>query len=312
MPADAKLDACIAAVRRFNRFYTRQIGLLRKSYLDSPFSLAEMRVLYEIAHAEGPNASDIARRLDLDAGYLSRLLQTFEKRGLVVRVRSRTDARRSELALTARGRRTFAPLERRSDREVGAMLARLSDADRSRLVAAMRGIEALLGAEPDAAPERAYTLRAPRPGDFGWIVARHAALYAEEYQWTEPFEGFCAQIVADFVNEHDAKRERCWIAERESESVGSIMLVKDAADVARIRLLLVEPQARGLGIGHRLVDECLHFARKAGYRKVTLWTHSNLTAARKIYERAGFGLVETKKHMNWGKRIVSETWDLVL
>jgi DNA-binding MarR family transcriptional regulator/GNAT superfamily N-acetyltransferase len=310
--AHARLDTRIAAVRRFNRFYTRQIGLLRKSYLGSPFSLAEMRVLYEIAHADRPNATDIARKLDLDAGYLSRVLRNFENRGLVSRARSKADARQSHLALTAGGRRTFDPIDRRSQREVGSMLARLSNAGQTRLLAAMRRIEELLGGEPEPSPKRAYILRAPKPGDFGWIVARHAALYAQDYGWRGPFEGLCAQIVADYVNKHDPQRERCWIAEADGENVGSVMLVKDSNDVARIRMLLVEPQARGLGIGVRLVEECVSFARKAKYRKVTLWTHSVLTTARNIYERAGFKLVASQKHNSWGRRVIGETWDLAL
>lgn len=190
------------------------------------------------------------------------------------------------------------------------MLAKLSDAGQGHLTAAMRSIEQLLGDEPDVSARQKYTLRAPRPGDFGWIVARHAALYAEEYKWSEPFEGLCAQIVAEFVNKHDPKRERCWIAELDGQNIGSIILVKESEDVARIRLLLVEPNARGLGVGVRLVEECLSFARRAKYRKITLWTHSVLVAARKIYERAGFKLVSTQRHNNWGEHVVSETWDL--
>jgi DNA-binding MarR family transcriptional regulator/GNAT superfamily N-acetyltransferase len=309
---NAQLDTHIAAVRRFNRFYTRQIGLLRRSFLDSPFSLAESRVLYEIAHAEKPTATDIARKLDLDAGYLSRMLRAFEKRGLVARVKSKADARRSNLALTLRGRRTFDPLEHRSLREAGAMLAKLSDAGQAHLATAMQNIETLLEPQSGAAPGPTYILRAPRPGDYGWMVARHAALYAQDYKWTGPFEGLCAQIVADFVNKHDPARERCWIAELNGENVGSIILVEESRNIARIRMLLVEPKARGLGIGVRLVEECLGFARKARYRKVTLWTHSVLTAARNIYERAGFKLVATQKHKTWGKEVVGETWDLEL
>ena len=308
----AHLDARTAAVRRFNRFYTRQIGLLRKSYLGSPFSLAEMRVLYEIAHADRPNATDIARKLDLDAGYLSRVLRDFENRELVSRARSKADARQSHLALTSRGRRTFDPIDRRSQREVRSMLASLSDAGQTNLVAAMRRIEELLGGKPDPSPRRAYILRAPKPGDFGWIVARHAVLYAQEYRWTGAFEGLCAQIVADYVNKHDPQRERCWMAELDGENAGSVMLVKDSEDVARIRMLLVEPTARGLGIGVRLVEECVSFARKAQYRKVTLWTHSVLTTARNIYERAGFKLVASQQHNSWGRKVVGETWDLAL
>lgn len=309
---NAQLNARIAAVRSFNRFYTVQIGLLRKSYLDSPYSLAEMRVLYELAHAETPNATDVAKKLGLDAGYLSRVLRAFEKQGLITRVKSKADARRSDLKLTASGRRAFKLLDSRSQGEVGGMLSGLSEDHQARLVSSMHAIEKLLGAEPSAAQAGPYTLREPRPGDFGWIVQRHAALYAEEYQWTGPFEGMCAEIVAGFANTQDRKRERCWIAVLDGENVGSIMLVKDADDVARIRLFLVEPTARGLGIGKGLVEESLRFARKAGYRKVTLWTHSVLTAARNIYERAGFKLVASETHNSWGKEVVGETWNLLL
>jgi DNA-binding MarR family transcriptional regulator/GNAT superfamily N-acetyltransferase len=304
----------IAAARRFNRFYTRQIGVLRKGYLDSPFSLGEGRVLYEIAHGNAPTASVIARTLDLDAGYLSRVLRNFEKRGLITRKASDRDARQSHLALTARGKSTFAPLERRSQRDVGRMLGKLEPAEQARLVAAMAEIETLLG--NDAAAQRdekpPYILREPRPGDFGWIVARHAELYAQEYQWTEPFEGLCAQIVADFVNKFDPTCERCWIAERNGENVGTVMLVKDKAGVARVRLLLVDPKARGLGLGQRLVDECIAFARAAGYTKITLWTHSVLKAARHIYEKAGFKLTGRERHKSWGRDVTSEFWDLEL
>ena len=306
------LDTRIAAMRRFNRFYTRRIGLLRKSYLGSAFSLAEMRVLFEIAHDDQPSATDIARRLDLDAGYLSRLLRNFEDRGLVARSRSKVDARQSHLELTPRGQRAFEPIEARSQREIGSMLAKLSKAEQARLLAAMRSIEGILAQDPRPSSRRDYVLRAPKPGDFGWMVSRHAAVYAQEYGWKGPFEGMCAQIVADYVNRHDPRRERCWIVELDGENVGSIMLVKDSGDVARIRMLLVEAPARGLGIGVRLVGECIDFARKSKYAKVTLWTHSVLTAARNIYERTGFELVASEKHSKWGKEVVGETWDLML
>jgi DNA-binding MarR family transcriptional regulator/GNAT superfamily N-acetyltransferase len=307
-------DDRVAAVRRFNRFYTRQIGVLRRTYLDSPYSLGEARVLYEIASGRSLTASDIGRALDLDAGYLSRVLRAFEKRGLIERKTSPSDARQNHLALSPCGRKSFVPLEQRSQGSTAAMLDRLAAEDQARLVAAMRTIETLLGG---GAPERprsdnAYILRAPAPGDFGWVVKRHAELYAQEYQWTEPFEGLCAQIVADFANNFDAKRERCWIAEVNGENVGCIFLAKDSEAVARVRLLLVEPKARGLGLGARLVDECLRFARRAGYRKATLWTHSVLTAARHIYETAGFKLTSTDRHESWGRRVVSEHWDLEL
>lgn len=304
----------IAAVRRFNRYYTRQIGVLRKTFLDSPYSLGEARVLYEVASRRAPTASDIARSLDLDAGYLSRVLRNFERRGLIRRQTSSKDARQSHLTLTARGQKSFTPLDARSQRDTAAMLAKLEPADRARLIAAMGAIEGLLGGAPAAevASQRNYILRPPRPGDFGWIVKRHAELYAQEYLWREPFEGVCAQIVADFVNKYDASRERCWIAESNGENVGTVMLVNDGDGVARLRLLLVEPKARGLGIGARLTDEAVHFARGAGYRKITLWTHSVLTAARHIYQGAGFKLMRSEEHQSWGQPVVSEHWDLEL
>jgi DNA-binding MarR family transcriptional regulator/GNAT superfamily N-acetyltransferase len=304
----------VAKVRRFNRFYTRQLGVLRRTYLDSPYSLGEARLLYEIATGGAPTASDIGRALDLDAGYLSRTLRTFEKRGLIDRTASTSDARQSHLALSARGKKAFAPLERRSQRDTAAMLEALSPADEARLIAAMATIEEVLGgaAGPNAQSDRRTILRAPRAGDFGWIVKRHAELYRQEYGWVEPFEGVCAQIVADFVNKFDRKRERCWIAELDGDNVGSIMLAKETATVARVRLLLVDPKARGLGLGARLTDESIRFARHAGYKKMTLWTHSVLTAARHIYHKAGFKLMRSERHRSWGRPVVSEHWDLEL
>lgn len=301
----------IAAARRFNRFYTRQIGVLRRNYLDSPFSLGESRVLYEILHG-ARTASDVGRALDLDAGYLSRVLRNFEKRGLISRKVSDQDARQSHLALTALGRNAFAPLEKRSQETVASMFGKLKPAEQTRLVTAMAEIETLLGGGTAPKPEAGYTLRAPHPGDFGWIVSRHAELYEKEYGWTVPFEGLCAQIVADFVNNFDSTCERCWIAELNGENVGCIMLAKGKPGVARIRLLLVDPKARGLGLGARLVDECLRFARESGYKKITLWTHSILKAARHIYEKAGFRLMRTERHKSWGRAVVSEHWDLTL
>jgi DNA-binding MarR family transcriptional regulator/GNAT superfamily N-acetyltransferase len=303
----------VAAVRRFNRFYTRQIGVLRKNFLDSPYSLGEARVLYEMASDHSPTASDIARSLGLDAGYLSRVLRNFHKRGLIEKTTSPNDGRQSHLRLSARGKKSFAPLEARSQRAAAAMLEQLVLADRARLVAAMDTIRRLLGgAANKKARQRNYILRPPRPGDFGWIVKRHAELYAQEYGWREPFEGLCAQIVADFVNKYDAARERCWIAELDGENAGTIMLVNDGGGVARLRLLLVEPNARGLGIGARLTDEAIRFARDAGYHKITLWTHSILAAARHTYEKAGFTLTGTEEHQSWGQPVVSEFWDLKL
>jgi DNA-binding MarR family transcriptional regulator/GNAT superfamily N-acetyltransferase len=305
----------IAIVRRFSRFYTRQIGVLRRNFLDSPYSLGEARVLYEIASGQSPTATDIGRALDLDAGYLSRLLRNFEKRGLVRRTPSPRDARQSHLALTQRGRQAYAPLEQRSQGDTAAMLEKLVPADQARLIAAMNTIETLLDGNTAATPpaaNRAYQLREPRPGDFGWIVRRHAELYAQEYGWTEPFEGVCAQIVADFANKNDPARERCWIAESAGENVGCVFLVADSDIVARVRLLLVDPKARGLGLGARLVDECITFARRAGYKQITLWTHSVLKAARHIYQKAGFKITSSEEKVSFGKPVVSEYWDLQL
>ena len=305
----------IAAVRRFNRFYTRQIGVLRKNYLDSPYSLGEMRVIYELAQNEKLTASDIARTLDLDMGYLSRLLRNFEKRGLINRKISASDARQSHLALTARGRKMFAPMEQRSQQYAAAMLAKLNNMQQEQIVSAMDAIETLLAGTPTAkASDRVpYTLREPRAGDFGWIVSRHAELYLREYGWADPFEGLCAQIVADFINNFNPGRERCWIAEMDGENVGCVMLVKDdQPNVARLRLLLVDPKARGLGLGARLVDECVRFARANGYAKITLWTHSVLSAARHVYEGAGFNLTSSEPRRSWGKDVVAEFWDLEL
>ena len=303
----------IAAVRRFNRYYTRQIGVLRKTFLDSPYSLGEARVLYEIAINHSPTASEIARSLDLDAGYLSRVLRNFERRGLIRKRASPNDGRQSHLRLTPRGRKSFMPLDERSQRDTAAMLGKLAPAEQARLIAAMTAIETLLeGQIQEPKLQRRYTLRAPRPGDFGWIIKRNAELYAQDYGWVAPFEGVCAQIVAEFVNKFDATRERGWIAEIDGENVGSLMLANDGDGVARLRLLSVEPRARGLGIGARLVDEAIRFARSAGYRKIALWTHSVLTAARHIYQSAGFKLMRSEEHQSWGQPVVSEHWDLDL
>jgi DNA-binding MarR family transcriptional regulator/GNAT superfamily N-acetyltransferase len=312
MAAIRQRDQRIDAVRGFNRFYTRQIGVLRKTFLDSPYSLGEARVLYEIASHDAPTASDVGRALNLDAGYLSRLLRNFEKRGLIKREVSARDARQSHLALSPRGHAAYQSLDQRSQRDMEAMLGKLEPAEQARLVAAMQTIETLLGGETPVAPKAQHILRAPRPGDFGWIVKRNAEIYAKEYGWHEPFEGVCAQIVADFVNKFDAEKERCWIAEMDGENVGCIFVARDSDTVARIRLLIVEPKARGLGLGAKLVDECIRFARRSGYKQMTLWTHSVLTAARHIYEKAGFRLQRTEQHSDWGPPVVSEHWDLEL
>jgi DNA-binding MarR family transcriptional regulator/N-acetylglutamate synthase-like GNAT family acetyltransferase len=300
----------IAAVRRFNRFYTRHIGVLREKPYESRFSLTEVRVLYELAHREKPMATELAKDLGLDAGYLSRVLSGFDKRGWLDKKPCDADGRQTLLSLTSQGRKVLAPLDARSREEVSKILAGLSAAEQNRLIDAMHTIEQLLGSQ--SIQEPAYILRPHQPGDMGWVVHRHGVLYAQEYRWDEHFEALVAEIVAKFVQNFDPKRERCWIAEKDGEIVGSVFLVKHSKTVAKLRLLLVEPAARGLGIGKRLVAECVRFARQAGYKKITLWTQSSLRAARGIYERAGFCLVEHHRHRSWGHDLVAETWDLVL
>ena len=305
-----ELERRVEAARRFNRFYTRQIGLLRRGAYDSPMSLTEVRVLYELAHREQPTATELGRDLDLDAGYLSRILRGFEKRALVTRTRSAADGRRSHLALTATGRKAFAPLDARSHDEVAAMLAGLAPAAQARVIAAMDTIERLLRDGPP--PAAAYLLRPPQPGDMGWVVHRHGAVYAREYGYDAQFEALVAEIVARFVQRFDPTRERCWIAERDGAVVGSVFLAARSGTVAQLRLLLVEPQARGSGLGTRLVDECVRFARQAGYRKLMLWTQSELRAARRLYQAAGFRVVRKERNHSFGKALVSETWELDL
>jgi DNA-binding MarR family transcriptional regulator/GNAT superfamily N-acetyltransferase len=307
MTARAELERRIAIVRRFNRFYTQKIGVLH--YLGSEFSLAEVRLLYELAHRERPTATELATDLRVDAGYVSRLLRGFERRGFLARTRSESDGRRSHLSLTPQGRAAFAPLDARSREETAALLAPLSDGELRRVVEAMETIEGILGSRRRTPP---FVLRQHRPGDMGWVVSRHGALYAEEYGWDETFEALVASIVGKFLARHDARRERCWIAEKDDEPVGSVFLVRHSKTVAQLRLLLVEPKARGLGIGSRLVDECVRFAREAGYRKLTLWTNSVLRSARRLYQAAGFRLVAKERHQSFGHDLVGETWDLAL
>lgn len=300
----------VDAVRRFNRFYTRQIGVLREGFLKSPFSLAQVRVLYEIAHRDKPTATELAKELGLDAGYLSRILRGFQKHRLLERVPSATDGRQALLSLTKKGQEAFATLNTRQSDEIRAMVRHLAAPERGRLIEAMRAIESLLGAQPERTVP--YILRPHRPGDMGWVVHRHGALYAQEYGWDEEFEALVATIVASFIQRYDPKRERCWIAEKDEEVVGSVFLVKQSTAVAKLRLLLVEPKARGLGIGSRLVGECVRFARQVGYRKVTLWTNNVLVAARHIYEQGGFRLVREEPHHSFGHDLIGETWELTL
>jgi DNA-binding MarR family transcriptional regulator/GNAT superfamily N-acetyltransferase len=300
----------IAAVRYFNRFYTRRIGILEEGLLTGPFSLTEVRVLYELAHRDKPSASEVAKELGLDAGYLSRILSGFEHRGLIGKGPSPADGRQTLLWLTEAGQKAFAPLDERADSEVARMLAELSDAEQSRLLAAMHTIESLLGARPE--PKVPYLLRTHQPGDMGWVVYRHGVLYSQEYGWNEECEALIAGIVAKFIQEFDPRRERCWIAEKDGENVGSVFLVKHSEKVAQLRLLLVEPAARGLGIGRRLVQECVRFARQARYQTIMLWTNDVLDAARHLYQEAGFRLVEEKPHHSFGHDLVGQTWELTL
>ncbi len=309
VPDDAEFEQRVGAVRRFSRFFTRRIGLLQDGLLDSPFSLTQARVLYELAQRGNCTASELAAALDLDHGYLSRILRGFDEQGLVARERAKADGRQVVLSLTTRGRKAFASLDHRSQRDMGVLLRRLSAADQRRVVAAMDTIEALVE-ERSAAPP--YILRPHRPGDIGWVIARHGALYAEEYGWDISFEALVAEIAAHFITSFDPARERCWIAEIGGEPVGSVFLVRDSDKVAKLRLLIVDPKARGFGIGRRLVEECIAFARANGYRSITLWTQSILTSARSIYQSAGFQRISVKPHKGWGVPLVGETWRLDL
>ena len=301
----------VQTIRRFNRFYTRQIGVLQEHLLESQFSLTEVRVLYEIAHREKITAKDLCQNLGLDRGYVSRMLQTFEKQNWIKSTAAPEDRRCQFLTLTAKGKQVFDPLERRSSEEVAAMLARLSPNQQKKMLAAIRDIESVLA--PSQPPATPYLIRQHRPGDMGWVVQRHGELYWQEYRYDERFEALVAEIVAEFIQNLDPKRERCWIADKDGERVGCIFLVKKTEAIAKLRLLLVEPSARGLGIGKGLVEKCVHFAREAGYRKVLLWTQSELAAARAIYQKAGFKKISEEKHQSWSRRdLIAETWERTL
>jgi DNA-binding MarR family transcriptional regulator/GNAT superfamily N-acetyltransferase len=301
------VPAPVEAVRRFNRFYTRRIGVLDERALYRPYSLAEARVLYELGHRDVAVASELAHELGLDAGYLSRILKTFARRELVAAGRAAGDARRRPLSLTAAGRKACAALEARSRKEVGAMLGKLPAPARSRLAGVMHEMETLLEAKASG-----VTLRSHRPGDMGWVVHRHGALYHQEYGWDERFEALVAGIAKGFIENLDAARERCWIAELAGRPMGSVLVVRQSKSVAKLRLLLVEPEARGKGVGKRLVAECIAFARDKGYRKLVLWTQSNLAAARAIYKAAGFRLAKREPHNSFGYDLTGEYWELEL
>jgi DNA-binding MarR family transcriptional regulator/GNAT superfamily N-acetyltransferase len=310
-PLIAGTEHHIAAVRRFNRFYTRQIGLLDDGLLDSPFSLTQARTLCEMAQRGQTTATELCKDLGLDAGYLSRILAFFKKAGLLRKTESPNDARQTLLSLTKKGRTAFEPLNTRSNEQVTKMLGKLLPARQADLVQAMRAIESILSS--DLERPASYLLRQHRPGDMGWVVERHGVLYWQEYGYDERFEALVAGIVAEFIENLDPAREHCWIAEKDGENVGSVFLVKKSQSVAKLRLLLVEPSARGLGIGKRLVAECVRFAREARYKKIMLWTQSELAAARAIYQNAGFELIGEEKHQSWSRKdLIAEIWELKL
>ena len=304
------LEDRIAAVRHFNRFFTREIGVLREGLLHSPYSLTEARILFEIAHQEKLTAADLGRTLGLDAGFLSRTLARLEQQGLILRVTAERDARQRLVRLTPAGENAFALLDRRSRDEVAETLSDLSEEDQRRLLKAMHTIESILDksfkfAEP-------FVLRPHEPGDMGWVTHRHGVLYTQEYGWDEHFEALVAGIVSAFINNFNPAKERCWIAEMEGEIVGSVFVVQADETTAKLRLLLVEPKARGQGLGTRLVQECIRFARRAGYQKLVLWTNSVLVEARHIYDKCGFVLVAEERHHSFGHDLVGETWELIL
>jgi DNA-binding MarR family transcriptional regulator/N-acetylglutamate synthase-like GNAT family acetyltransferase len=307
MPAepDTSLYRRVAAVRAFNRFYTRRIGVVREGYLQTRFSLTEARVLYELAQTDELTAKRIGAELDLDAGYLSRMLRRFEDEGLLSRGASASDKRQNTLTLTDAGRAAFAPLDERSRQETCAMLATLPEPAQEAMVSGMDTIARILADQPDSG----WLSRHHAPGDIGWVIERHGALYAEEYNFNHKFEALVAQVASAFLDNHDAARERCWIAERNGVRIGSIFLVRKTDDIGKLRLLLVEPSARGLGVGKRLVAECIDFAREAGYRRMTLWTNDILVAARRIYKSAGFQLVSTEPHSDFGPPMIGEEWE---
>ena len=305
-PAD---DAAVAAVRGFNRFYTNVIGLLRGKYLDTPYSLTEARLLFELAQRDTSEVTDLRRMVDIDPGYLSRILARFESDGLISRQRSAADGRRQVIRLTGSGRDAVAGLDARSAKQTRGMLAGLRDDERRRLLGAMRVITETLTESPRP---RGYLLRAPQPGDMGWVVQRNAAVYAEEFGWDDSYEAMVARIVADYVDHRDPAAETAWIAEVDGAPAGCVFCVREDASTARLRLLLVEPWARGLGIGGRLVEEVLRFARRAGYSRITLWTNDVLADARRIYQRAGFTLDDESEHRSFGKDLAGQNWSRAL
>ncbi len=300
----------VAAIRHFNRFFTRQIGVLREGLLHSPYTLTEARILFELAHRSNLTASTLCHELGLDAGYLSRILLRLEQQGLIEKVRCESDGRQRLLHLTSEGEKAGTLLDQRSHDEVSEMLSEHSEEEQQRLLKAMQTIESILNkgfkfSEP-------FFLRSHEPGDMGWVTHRHGILYAQEYGWDEHFEALVAQIVSDFINNYNPAREHCWIAEMNGEIVGSVFVVQASETVAKLRLLLVEPKARGLGLGTRLVEECIRFAHRKGYQKLMLWTNSVLLEARHIYQKLGFTLIEQEEHHSFGHDLIGETWELRL
>ena len=307
MASDEGLARRVEAMRQFNRFYTKTIGVLHEGLLQSPFSLTESRVLYELAHRDRPTSAELGKELGLDAGYLSRLLKGFAERGLIDRQPSDLDGRQAHVSLTEAGHAAFAPLDARSRADMGAILQALPEAAQERLVAAMATMQTLLADTPPR--PQPIILRPHRPGDLGWIISRHAALYAEEYRWDITFEAMVAEIAAKFIRELRPDRERAWIAEQGGENVGSVVTVRVSDEVAKLRLLLIDPKARGQGLGRRLVEECIRFSREVGYKKIVLWTNANLLAAQHIYQATGFRLVAEEPHHSFGHDLVGQTWE---
>jgi len=307
--SESELDRRVRAMRRFSRFYTARIGALREGLNDGPFNLTEGRIMYELTHRDGLTASELVRELGVDAGYLSRILAKLARQGLVERVRSAEDGRRQLLAATRAGRKAFAPVDRASQAELRTMLAKVAEPDQRRLLESMDVIERVLGGHRERAT---YVLRPHRIGDMGWVVSRHGTLYAEEFGWNHEFEGLVAEIASKFIRDFDPVLERSVIAEKDGRPVGCAFVVRDSARVARLRMVLVEPETRGSGLGRMMVRECERFARETGYRKMTLWTHDVLVAARAIYASEGYRLVEEERYHKFGKDLVGETWEKAL
>lgn len=304
------LDHRVESLRDFNRFYTRRIGVLRESLLDSPFPLTDARVIYELANRGEATASEICRQLAIDAGYLSRILRRFRSQNIVIQRQSETDRRQRLISLTDHGRDAFALLDERSRRENASLLQDLGDGDQQKLLSAMATIQGLL--QQNSSQPTAYVLRTHQPGDMGWVVQRHGELNTEEYGWDQTFESLVARVTADFIDDFKPARERCWLAEIDGDVVGSIFVVEKSKTIAKLRLMIVDPRARGMGIGRRLIDEAIRFARRSGYRRMTLWTMNVLLAARHLYKTSGFDLVDEESVFSFGCDLVSETWELNL